>query len=115
MASFVPLLQRVDTSRLCAIERARHLWEIRKRLGYANAPRHLKALQPAEQRCLDGEPAPIRPRVVAIASPVTEDRIERYQAHHSRTPVAGIGAQSLLTYSRKRRRPKPTAYSAAST
>jgi hypothetical protein len=78
--AFFAMLQKVDGARLAAIGRARHVWDVRTRLGYPDAPKRVKSLQAAEQRCLDGEPAPVKPRVVAIASPVTKERIECYQA-----------------------------------
>jgi hypothetical protein len=84
VASFLAMLHKIDGARLAAIGRARHVWDVRERLGYADASKRLKSLRAAEQR--DGEPAPVKPRVIEIASPVTEERIERYQAQHTRAP-----------------------------
>ena len=77
------MLQKVD-ARLAAIERCRHVWEIRRRLFYPDAGRKLKALTAAEQRVRNGEPEPVKRRVIREASPVTEDRIERYQQARGR-------------------------------
>jgi hypothetical protein len=80
------MLREIDEARLAALGRGRHLWEVRQRLGYPEASKRVKSLQAAEQRCLDGERTLIKPRVVQVASPVTEERTERYQAQRSRTP-----------------------------
>ena len=48
----------------------------------------MRALQAAEQRTLNGERTPIPPRVIREASPITEQRIERYQQEHTRGNVA---------------------------
>jgi hypothetical protein len=74
----------VDVEKLARLERARQHEERRQRLGFADAGPKLKLIASAEQRAINGKPAPVKPRVVAIASPVTEERIERYQ--RTRTP-----------------------------
>ena len=78
------MLQKVDGARLAAIARARHLWQVRKRLRYPDAARKLKVLKAAEQRVLAGEPEPVKPRVIPLADEITEERIERYQAQYKR-------------------------------
>jgi hypothetical protein len=79
------MLQKIDGARLAAIGRARHVWEVRKNLGYPDASKRLKSLQAAEQRCLDGEPAPIRPRIIATAPVITGEQIEQACRNVSRT------------------------------
>jgi hypothetical protein len=73
------MLQKVDGSRLAALGRARHVWEVRQRLLYPDAKKRVKSLRAAEERCLHGERTLIRPQEIAVASPVTEERIARYQ------------------------------------
>ena len=79
------MLQKVD-ARLAAIERCRHVLEIRRRLHYPDAGRKFKALKAAEECCLSGEPEPVKRRVIREASPITEQRIERFQVAHTRAP-----------------------------
>ena len=77
------MLQKVpDALRLAQLARARRTWEIRKRLGFADAKRYLKIIALAEERCLAGEPEPKPRRVIREASPIDEARIERFQQAH---------------------------------
>ena len=77
------MLQKVpDALRLAQLARSRRAWEIKRRLGFRDAAAQLKNIAFAEQRVLAGEPEPVKRRVVREASPVTEDRIERFQACH---------------------------------
>ena len=79
------MLQRVDidSARLAAIARCRHVWEVRERLLYPDAKAKLKRIALAEERVLNGEPRPVKPRrVIRDASPVGEARIERFQHAH---------------------------------
>ena len=48
-------------------------------MRYPDAGRKLKALTAAEQRVRNGEPEPVKRRVIREASPVTEERLERFQ------------------------------------
>ena len=79
------MLQKVpDALRLAQLARSRRTWEIRKRLGFPDAKRHLKIIALAEERVLAGEPEPVKPpREIRQASPVDEARIERYQTAHA--------------------------------
>ena len=81
------MLQRVDSVRLAAIGRARHAWEVRKRLGYPEAKAKLKHVAIVEERVRAGELEPVKRREVRReASPVTAGVIERFQAQHTRAP-----------------------------
>ena len=55
-------------------------------MRYPDAGRKLKALTAAEQRVRNGEPEPVKRRVIREASPITEQRIERFQVAHTRAP-----------------------------
>ena len=76
------MLQKIDGARLAAIGRARHAWEVRKRLGYPEAKAKLKRIAIVEQRVRNGEPEPVKPRrEIKQAAPITEDQIQCYQVH----------------------------------
>ena len=56
------MLQKVpDALRLAQLARSRRTWEIRKRLGFPDAKRHLKIIALAEERVLAGQPEPVKP------------------------------------------------------
>ena len=76
------MLQKVDP-RLAAIGRCRHVWEVRERLRYPEAKAKLKHIALAEERVRAGAPEPVKRRVIRVASPVTEERIERFQVQHA--------------------------------
>ena len=79
------MLQKTDT-RLAALGRCKHLWQVRARLLFPDAKARLKRIAIAEQRVLNGEPEPVKPRrEIREASPIDEARIERFQACHRGT------------------------------
>ena len=73
------MLQKVDSARLAAIGRARHAWEVRKRLGYPDAKAKLKHIAIVEERVRAGELPPVKPRVIHMAEEITDQQIERHQ------------------------------------
>ena len=68
---------------MAAIGRCRHVWEVRRRLGYPDAKAKLKHIAIVEQRVRNGEPEPVKRRVIREASPITAERPDRFQVLHA--------------------------------
>jgi hypothetical protein len=67
----------VDIARVQRLARAREHLERQVRLRYPNAKAKLRDIKQAEQRARNGEPDPVKPRVILQAPEITEADLRR--------------------------------------